>query len=390
MAEMPDTQGLLHDEGLITLTTYHYTAPFPVWSLSKRDHEQHPEKPYELKNVLFPGQTTLPVSGLPLQFDPSGCPLELIKAEPFKDARGVGETRFTLRWGRNRMTPDASLGFFAARVYDQGNAQFAAAGRTCAIKGSTQDFDKKAAPQTVTFPKVDDAPANSRRIELKATSSSGLPVEYFVLKGPRHHPERGVRADGSSRRAAHPYRGNDWRVPPGAFQGPGWLPPCRHRLPDLPPPAMNRSRPGTLLVSVVRAVARRVIQRAFPVPRPGPDAAHRAGMDRPPQARSRPGRRRGREGADPGRRASRTGMVRGHLCSQADQYGQDSGAPRQHHPLRFTAARAGPPPRRSTAKASRSSRRPAAPSANPRFSAPSPTRLTTRFRNRMVCRPLTE
>ena len=56
MAEMPHTEGLLKDQGLITLTTYHFTAPFPVWSLSKRDHEQHPEKPYALENVLFPAR----------------------------------------------------------------------------------------------------------------------------------------------------------------------------------------------------------------------------------------------------------------------------------------------------------------------------------------------
>ena len=184
MADMPTPQRLLKDQGLLTLTSYHFTAPFPVWSLSKRDHEQHPEKPYELKNVLFPGQTTLPVSGIPLQFDPCGCPLELVKAEPFKDARGVPETRLTIRWTRNRLTPDASLGFFVCRAYDQGNAQFAAAGRSCAIKGSTQEFEKQAAPQTVTFPKVNDAPASSRSIELGATSSSGLPVDYFVTKGP--------------------------------------------------------------------------------------------------------------------------------------------------------------------------------------------------------------
>ena len=184
MAELPNAQLLLRGQGLFTLTSYHYTAPFPVWSESKRDHEAHPERPYELVNKLFPGQTTLPVSGIALQYDPCACPLELVKAEPFKDARGVAETRFTLRWTRNRMTPDASLGFFAIRAYSQGNAQFAASGRTCAIKSSMQDFDPTAAAQTVDFPRVPDAPANSRRIELKATSSSGLPVAYFVLKGP--------------------------------------------------------------------------------------------------------------------------------------------------------------------------------------------------------------
>jgi hypothetical protein len=108
----------------------------------------------------------------------------LVDSKMFKDARGVPETRFTLRWTRNRMTPDASLGFFAIRAYDQGNAQFAASGRTCAIKSSMQDFDKSAAAQTVDFPKVPDAPVNSLGVELKAKSSSGLPVDYFVLKGP--------------------------------------------------------------------------------------------------------------------------------------------------------------------------------------------------------------
>ena len=145
----------------------------------------HPEKPYVLENKLFPGQTTLPVSGIPLQYDPCACPLELVKAETFKDARGVPETRFTLRWTRNRLTPDASLGFFAIRAYDQGNAQFAAAGRTCAIKGSMQEFDKTGRGRKPwTSPRCTDAPANSRSVELKAKSSSGLPVDYFVLKGP--------------------------------------------------------------------------------------------------------------------------------------------------------------------------------------------------------------
>jgi hypothetical protein len=43
---------------------------------------------------------------------------------------------------------------------------------------------KKATDQTVDFPPVPDAPALSTKIELKAKSSAGLPVEYFILKGP--------------------------------------------------------------------------------------------------------------------------------------------------------------------------------------------------------------
>ena len=50
---------------------------------------------------------------------------------------------------------------------------------------------KNATNQTITFSPVPDASATSAKIELKAKSSAGLPVEYFVLKGP------GVIRDGA-------------------------------------------------------------------------------------------------------------------------------------------------------------------------------------------------
>ena len=70
------------------------------------------------------------------------------------------------------------------RIFHEGNNEFSAAGRTCQISLSPSDAMKKAADQKVEFPPVPDAPATSAKIELKAKSSSGLPVEYFVCKGP--------------------------------------------------------------------------------------------------------------------------------------------------------------------------------------------------------------
>ena len=44
---------------------------------------------------------------------------------------------------------------------------------------------KKTSGQTVPFPTLADAPATSAKVKFAAFSSSGLPVECFVLMGPR-------------------------------------------------------------------------------------------------------------------------------------------------------------------------------------------------------------
>ena len=54
--------------------------------MKDRDHPKHPEQPHAYANVLFPGQTTLPVSDLPLRFDANSGGLKLVSSEPFKDA----------------------------------------------------------------------------------------------------------------------------------------------------------------------------------------------------------------------------------------------------------------------------------------------------------------
>lgn len=80
---------------------------------------------------------------------------------------------------------------FSPRIYHEGNAAFAAAGRTCQIAWVPQDMGRNTRQQEINFPPVPDASATAGKIKLTATSTSGLPVDYFVLNGP------GLIRDGS-------------------------------------------------------------------------------------------------------------------------------------------------------------------------------------------------
>ena len=184
LATMPNPQALLKGDGQFTVTTYHFTAPFDVCTVKDKDHVKHPEQPHTFENVLFPGKTTMPVSKIPLDFDANGGPIEIVKIDDFKDQRGMAESRFTMKLKRHRLAPDAGFTMFFARIWHEGDKQFAAAGRTLQISWSVQDVGKDATSQTVTFPAVPDSRATTAKVELKATSSSKLPVDYFVVKGP--------------------------------------------------------------------------------------------------------------------------------------------------------------------------------------------------------------
>lgn len=184
MAAMPDPQTLLHDDGLFTLTTHRFITPPEICTAKHNNPARHPEEAHAYANLLFPGRTTLPVSGIPLRFDADGGTFELVRAEQFQDEHGVTETRFTLRLKRHRIAPGAGFSMSFIRVFHEGDAEFAAAGRTCQISLAPADAMKNAAAQTVEFPAIADAPADAARIALDAKSSAGLPVDYFVLKGP--------------------------------------------------------------------------------------------------------------------------------------------------------------------------------------------------------------
>ncbi len=186
MATMPDAQALLHDNGLFTLTTYHFTTPPDICTVKSKDHAKHPEEAHSYTNLLFPEKTIMPTSEIPLRFAAHGGAFELVRSEQFKDDRGVMETRLTLRLIRHRIDPGAGFNMSFVRIFHEGDSEFSAAGRTCQISLAPADAAvlKNATNQTIKFPTVPDAPATSAKIGLKAQSSAGLPVDYFILKGP--------------------------------------------------------------------------------------------------------------------------------------------------------------------------------------------------------------
>ena len=186
MAPMTNPAALLHDDGLFTLTTHRLTSPPEICTVSEKDRKAHPEILLTYTNVAFPGLTNLPTSDLPLNFNAHGGAFRVVKIEQFKDERGITESRLTLRLKRHRIDPGDGFNMSFVRVYHEGDKDFAAAGRTCQISLSPSDAPmmKSAKPQTIDFPPVADARANSLKIELHAKSSAGLPVDYFVMKGP--------------------------------------------------------------------------------------------------------------------------------------------------------------------------------------------------------------
>lgn len=182
MASLPNPQALLYDNGLFKLTTCHFTSPPDISTI--KDYLKHPEIPDHLENVLFPGQTTLPLSNLPLQYNSDDGALELVSSEQFKDERGVTETRLILKLKRRRIDPSDGFNMSFVRVFDEGNDEFAAAGRTCQISLSPGDAVKNGTEQKVDFPAIADTPGTTQKIALQAQSSAGLPVDYFIFKGP--------------------------------------------------------------------------------------------------------------------------------------------------------------------------------------------------------------
>ncbi len=181
MAVMTDTALLPHDGGLFELITHHFTSPPEICTTK---HGKDKSGPHKMANVLFPNQSTLPTSSLPLRFDANSGPVELVRSETFTDSRGVRETRFVLRMKRHRLTPDPVFTMFFPRVFHEGDDHFSAAGRTCQIAWVSQDMGHNMQEQIIDFPVIADTSASAPKILLKASSSAGLPVDYFVFKGP--------------------------------------------------------------------------------------------------------------------------------------------------------------------------------------------------------------
>ncbi len=184
MAVMPNAEPLLHDDGLLTLTTSHFTEPPQICTVKDKEHVKHPEEPHIYEDIVFPGLTHLPASQIPLQFNAHGGVFDLVSSEQLKDARGVTETRLNLRLKRHRLAEGDGFNMSFVRIFHESDQEFSGAGRTCQIKLTPSEVVKNGTAQTVEFKPIPDAPASSSAIKLESKSSADLKVDYFVLKGP--------------------------------------------------------------------------------------------------------------------------------------------------------------------------------------------------------------
>ena len=89
----------------------------------------------------------------------------------------------TFRIKLDEMTSIGNIGgnkiYFMA--YNPGNANFRYTENVSILRSAPLNGGKA---QTITFPDLDPVKASVGVIELKATSDSGLPVEYYVASGP--------------------------------------------------------------------------------------------------------------------------------------------------------------------------------------------------------------
>ena len=172
---IPNAAGWVEKDGRFTLKTHAFTEPFLVCTNGTRNHEKDPAAAHPMENIIFPGKTTLPVSNLPVRVDLNGCPVEQIAGPDF-----------TFKLKPHRLAPEpGGYNQFYLHFYKEGNAEFAVAGRNVRIEwwlnGQKIPGLKD---QKITFGPLADAPKSTRRIKLTATSTSGLPVGYFVREGP--------------------------------------------------------------------------------------------------------------------------------------------------------------------------------------------------------------
>ena len=172
---IPNAPEWLEKDGCFTFKIHAFTEPFLVCTNIAKSHEKDPAAEHPLKNVIFPGQTTLPVSNLPVRVDLNGCPVEQL---PGPD--------FTFRLRPHRFAPEpGGYNQFYLHFYKEGNTEFAVAGRNVRVEwypnGQKIPGIKD---QKIAFPAIPDTPKSTKRIKLAATSSSGLPVGYFVREGP--------------------------------------------------------------------------------------------------------------------------------------------------------------------------------------------------------------
>jgi hypothetical protein len=118
-------------------------------------------------------------SGLPLSHAPGPIKFRLIGGWG-GGGEQVGPDRFRIRYdhfGITRRTANIQV-----MAYHEGDEHFLYAEQPAQIK--LPEKLTTGTPQTITFPELPDVPEGSPPIRLTATSSSGLPVYYFIREGP--------------------------------------------------------------------------------------------------------------------------------------------------------------------------------------------------------------
>ena len=122
--------------------------------------------------------TGLP-AGSPLGHAAGGGPVTLSRiVGPYVQ---TGPDTFRVRYGRAEYTADRrnnDLWVVAAHPGDERYRGIVQAAQI-RVKPSAEGE-----PQTITFPAIADRPVGATSLKLPATSSAGLPVEYYVLEGP--------------------------------------------------------------------------------------------------------------------------------------------------------------------------------------------------------------
>ncbi len=89
----------------------------------------------------------------------------------------------TFRIRMDRLGYTRGFGSLMIMAYQMGDDQYAYCEQSVGI-GFKDNSQGNA--QTITFPSIPDQRLGAKEIELKATSDSGLPVDYFVLAGPAY------------------------------------------------------------------------------------------------------------------------------------------------------------------------------------------------------------
>jgi hypothetical protein len=88
----------------------------------------------------------------------------------------IGNNKFRISLDRMYPNTTSYLG-----VRQQGNDSIRSIFQPCGLTLSKNNSGK---PQKITFEKIPDVEAETKSIELVATSDSGLPVEFYVVAGP--------------------------------------------------------------------------------------------------------------------------------------------------------------------------------------------------------------